>query len=117
MEQRISDRRLASLDAIVGCPRFGLLRGRIIDIGRGGLYVRAETSLVPLGARVTVTFQPGEGVCNTCLSIDGRVVHQSLHGFGVEFGPLEAHCHAALERLLPMMPPLLGTPMRELRAI
>jgi len=116
MEQRISDRRAASLDAVVGCPRFGLLRGRIVDLGMDGLYVRAETNIVPIGADVTVTFQPGEAVCNACLSIKGRVTHQSRHGFGVEFDALDPRCRAALQRMLPMMPPLQSAPASVRRA-
>ena len=69
MEQRTDDRKAVSFDAVVGCPRFGLIRGRIVDLGLGGLYIRAETSIVPIGARVSVTFQPGEDICGDCLSI------------------------------------------------
>jgi len=116
MDQRTSGRRVASLDAVVGCPRFGLLRGTIVDLGMGGLYVRAETSIVPIGADVTVTFQPGEEVCNACLSIKGRVTHQSRHGFGVEFDTLDPHCRMALERMLPMLPALQSRPASVRRA-
>lgn len=104
MEQRNRDRKAVSLDAVVGCPRFGLIRGRIVDLTHDGLYIRAETSIVPIGAEVTVTFQPDEGVCNRCLSIKGRVAHQSLHGFGICFDQLEPHCQEALDRLLSQMP-------------
>ncbi|HXK55900.1 MAG TPA: PilZ domain-containing protein [Gammaproteobacteria bacterium] len=106
MEQRNWDRKAVSLDAVVGCPRFGLIRGRIADLAHGGLYIRAETSIVPIGAEVTVTFQPNEGVCNRCLSIRGRVAHQSLHGFGISFDQLDPHCQETLDRLLPQMPPV-----------
>lgn len=108
MEQRIHGRRAAALDAVVGCPRFGLLRGRIADLGPGGLYIQAETSIVPIGAEVTVTFQPDKAIDNERVSIKGRVVHQNLHGFGVEFDELEAHCRIALQRMLPMMPAVPG---------
>ncbi|MCB1785748.1 MAG: PilZ domain-containing protein [Chromatiaceae bacterium] len=117
MEQRTHDRKAVSLDAVVGCPRFGLLRGRIVDLGIGGLYVRAETSIVPIGASVTVTFQPGNEVCGACLSVAGRVAHQSLHGFGIEFGELDATCRDALDRLLPQMPPVPMKAVPVLRAI
>ena len=117
MEQRTDDRKAVSFDAVVGCPRFGLIRGRIVDLGLGGLYIRAETSIVPIGARVSVTFQPGDDICGDCLSIQGSVAHQSLHGFGIAFDSLDADCRAALDRLLPMMPevPFRAAPV--LRAI
>jgi hypothetical protein len=117
MEQRNSDRKMVSLDAVVGCSRFGLIRGEIVDLAEGGLYVRAETSIVPIGASVTVTFQPGESICRDCLSIQGRVAHQSLQGFGIEFDGLDANCSAALGRLLPMMPAVPTGSMPVLRAV
>ena len=54
---------------------------------------------------------------NDCLTIKGRVAHQSLHGFGIEFDELEPYCRVVLERLLPTMPsvPLRAVPV--LRAI
>jgi hypothetical protein len=117
MEHRKSERKAVSLDAVIGCTRFGLIRGRIVDLGPDGLYISAQTSIVPLGAEVTVTFMPGEEICPGCLSVKGRVRHQSLEGFGVEFSSPEPRCREALERLLPTMPP---TPYRAaplLRAI
>jgi hypothetical protein len=66
---------------------------------------------------VSVTFRPGEEVGSACLSVKGRVAHQSLHGFGVEFDGLDAQCRAALDRLLPQMPPVPMRPLPVLRAI
>ena len=117
MEQRNSDRKAVSLDAVIACSRFGLIRGRIVDLGLNGLYIRAETSIVPIGAVVTVTFQPGAVTHSACLSIRGRVAHQSLHGFGVEFDDLEAHCRKALDRLLPQMPLVPARAAPVLRAV
>ena len=57
MEQRNCERKIVSLDAVVSCERFGLIRGCITDLAHGGLYIRAETSIVPIGAEVTVTFK------------------------------------------------------------
>jgi len=117
MEQRISDRKAVSLDAVIACSRFGLIRGRIVDLGLNGLYIKAETSIVPIGAVVTVTFQPGAEIGGACLSIRGRVAHQSLQGFGVAFDDLEAHCRKVLDRLLPQMPPVPTRAAPVLRAV
>ena len=92
MEQRNSERKAVSLVGVLGCSRFGLIRGQIMDLATKGLYFRAETSIVPIGAAVTVTFQPGDEICNDCVTIKGRVAHQSLHGFGIEFDDLEPDC-------------------------
>lgn len=117
MEHRNCERKTVSLDAVIGCPRFGLIRGRIVDLGLDGLYIRANTSIVPIGAEVTVTFMPGEEICPGCLSIKGRVCHQSLQGFGVGFSSPEPRCREALERLLPAMPPTPAKAMPLLRAV
>jgi len=106
MEQRRSERKTVSLDAVIACRRFGLIRGRMVDLGLDGLYIRAETSIVPIGAEVTVTFQPEDGVRGAWLDMKGRVRHQSLQGFGVEFADPEPGCLEVLRRLLPAMPPV-----------
>jgi hypothetical protein len=102
MEQTRSGRKAISLDAVIGCARFGLIRGRIIEFGLNALYIKAETSIVPIGAEVTVTFQPGDGVCSDCLSVTGRVTHQSRQGFGVELDPPGPRCREFLQRNLPV---------------
>ena len=100
MEQRSGERKAVSLDAVVACARFGLIRGRIVDLGLGGLYIEAQTSIVPIDAEVSVTFRSGDD----WLKIKGRVRHQSLQGFGIRFDAPDADCLQALQRLLPTMP-------------
>lgn len=117
MEQRRSDRKAVSLSAVLACSRFGLIRGEITDLAGSGMYFRAETSIVPIGAAVSVTFQPGSEICDTCLTITGRVAHQSLHGFGIEFGELDDTCREALTRLLPGLPPVPRRAPPVLRAV
>lgn len=117
MEQRNSDRKMVSLDAVVGCSRFGLIRGEIVDLAQGGLYIKAETSIVPIGASVTITFQPGANICSSCLSVRGRVAHQSLQGFGIAFDELDSVCSEALDRLLPQMPAVPVKAFPVLRAV
>lgn len=116
MEHRTGDRKAVSLDAVVGCPRFGLIRGRITDMCLGGLYIKAETSIVPIGAEVSVTFQPGGEVGNGCLTVMGRVAHQSLHGFGIVLDGLEAPCQEIMTRLLLSKPAVSQRAMPVLRA-
>lgn len=105
MEHRAYERRAVSAEAVVACPRFGMIRGQITDIGEGGLYVSAETSIVPIGSEVSVTFRPDCLLCDGAhISVSGRVSHQSLHGFGIAFDELEPHCREVLARYLPEMP-------------
>ena len=117
MEQRRNERKVVSLDAVITCPRFGLMRGRIIDLALGGSYVRAETSIVPIGTSVSVTFQPDSELCRDCLTVQGRVSHQSLQGFGIEFLDLDPSCQQVLERVLPGMAPVPPRAAPVLRAV
>ena len=55
MEQRAAGRQPVDLDAVVVCPRFGLLRAVIVDLAPGGARVRVETNIVPIGAEVEAT--------------------------------------------------------------
>lgn len=117
MEQRSNRRKAISLDAVIGCARFGLIRGRIVELNLDRFYIRAETSIVPIGAEVTVTFQPGDGVCNDCLCVSGRVSHQSPHGFGIELDPPDARCREFLQRHLHLVPRAPLKAVAGLRAI
>ena len=103
MIERTGNRRATSLDAVIGCPRFGMIRGTITDIGDGGLYVSAETRIVPIGSKVSVTFNPNPGQYDQPITVDGCVVHQSLQGFGIAFDDLTPVCRDALTRCLPQM--------------
>jgi hypothetical protein len=117
MEHRKTERKTVSLDAVIACQRFGLIRGRIVDLGLDGLYIRAETSIVPIGVEVTVTFKPEEEVRGGWLSMRGWVSHQSLQGFGVEFADPEPCCLEALRRILPAMPPVPAKAAPVLRVV
>ena len=117
MEQRNGERKAVSLDAVVGCARFGLIRGRIVDLGLGGLYIEAQTSIVPIGAEVSVTFRSGDAAGKEWLSVKGRVSHQSLEGFGIRFEAPGTHCIEVLQRYLPSMPPVSAKAAPVLRVI
>lgn len=117
MEHRRNGRKPISLDAVVGCARFGLIRGRIVEVGLEELYIKANSGLVPIGAEVTVTFQPGDGICSDCLSVSGRVSRQNPHGFGVALDAPDARCREFLLRHLPVVPKARLKAVPELRAL
>lgn len=104
MAERVQVRRQVEIDAVISCPRFGLLRGTITDLSEHGLYVRADTIIVPIGAEVEITFRPDCPLCDAPLTVQGMVRHQSLHGFGIEFDALAPGCHEVLSAFLPAMP-------------
>jgi hypothetical protein len=104
MTERALVRRRVNIDAVISCPRFGMLRGTITDLCEDGLYIRADTIIVPIDARVSVTFTLSETPREEALTVTGQVRHQSLHGFGIAFDGLEARCRAVLTAYLPAMP-------------
>jgi len=117
MEHRRNGRKPISLDAVVGCSRFGLIRGRIVEVGPDELYIKADASLVPVGAEVTVTFQPGDGVCSDCLSVNGHISRQNAYGFGVALDAPGPRCREFLLRHLPVVPKARLRAVPELRAL
>jgi hypothetical protein len=117
MEQRTGVRKMVSLDALIASPRFGPIEGTIVDLSRGGLYVRAETCIVPIGAEVTVTFEARVGGQIHCMALPGRVRHQSLQGCGIQFAAMDRSCAAVLDRMLPDKPPVPARAAPVLRAL
>ena len=117
MIRRAGGRRAVSLDAVIACARFGMIRGNVMDIGDGGLYVSAETRIVPIGSEVSVTFNPDPTFYDRPLTIQGQVVHQSLQGFGIMFDDLDSDCRDALDRFLPQMPEAPERARSALRAV
>jgi len=117
MVDRASARKAVALGAVVSCARFGLIRGTIVNLSEGGLYVRAETSIVPIGAPVSVTFSPGGTVDRVSITVKGTVRHQSLQGFGIAFDALEPHCRDVLEHFLPGRPVVTEYAYPALRAV
>jgi hypothetical protein len=116
MDQRGKCRKRVSLEAVLACPRFGLMKGLITDLSLGGLYFKAETAIVPIGAEVSVTFQPQQEMSSACLTLAGRVVHQSLRGFGIVFDDdMPETCRCMLGELLPELQPVAEQP-RSLRS-
>lgn len=115
MVDRRAERKVVSLDAVVSCPRFGMIRGKVVDLSESGMYVSAETSIVPIGAVVSVTFQPDCELCEGVLTVRGSVRHQSLQGFGIEFESLETHCREVLDDFLPGRPAVADYALPALR--
>lgn len=117
MDQRRGERKTVALQAVIGCPRFGLIRGEIVDMSTAGVYVKAETSIVPIGSEVTVTFQPGDEISGDCMTLSGLVRHQSLQGFGIELNELPEECFQAIGRLLIDHAPVPARAFPVLRAV
>jgi hypothetical protein len=99
MEQHDLESNPIRLDAVVACTRFGLIRGSITQIDGDGLYIEARTSIVPINAEVSVTFQPQQSLSDACVSLQGVVSHQNPRGFGITFTDVPPACRKALDSL------------------
>jgi hypothetical protein len=87
------------------------MKGLITDLSLGGLYFKAATAIVPIGAEVSVTFQPQHETSAACLTLVGRVVHQSLRGFGIVFDDdMPGTCRCVLGELLLERQPVAEQP-------
>jgi len=100
MEQHDLESNSIRLDAVVACTRFGLIRGSITQIDGEGLYIEAQTSIVPIDVEVSVTFQPQQTLSDACVSLKGVVSHQNPRGFSISFTDVPPACREALELLL-----------------
>jgi hypothetical protein len=100
MDQQKTERNSVSLDTVVTCTRFGMIRGRMKELGPDTMFIEARSSIVPIGADVSVTFQPAQLVSNACVSLKGVVMHQDDRGFGVKFVDVPPACRRALDRLM-----------------
>lgn len=103
MEQRSDVRKAVRLPAVVHSDRFTRLKGEVCDLGAGGLYICAETVIVPIGASLSVTFEvmhPRPDV----FELPGMVRHQSLHGFGIAFEDIDEDMRSRLAAFLSAMP-------------
>jgi hypothetical protein len=104
MEHRYTQRKPIALDVVVSCARIGLVRGRTVNIGCGGMYVATDAVVMPLNAAVSVAFAPSAGARVACFQVPAMVVHQGPEGFGLMFDELDPACRRALRALLAAAP-------------
>ncbi len=100
MEHRYTERKQMAINVVVSCARFGLVRGRTVDIGCGGMFVETDCIVMPLNAPVTVSFDPSGAGGLACVQVKAMVVHQRAGGFGLMFDDLEPACRELLRGLL-----------------
>lgn len=100
-----------ALDVVVVCPRVGLVRGKTVNVGTGGMFVQTTCVLMPIHEPVSVSFQPDPLRPDICCDAQGMVVHQKSQGFGLMFDDLNTETRAVIDYLL--SDPLTECPEQE----
>lgn len=100
MEHRYTDRKPMVLDVVVVCPCLGLVRGKSVNLGSGGMFVETGCVTMPINAPVQVCFQAEQASSGEKHEISGMVVHLKGQGFGMMFDELDAGSRRLLSSLL-----------------
>jgi len=100
MEHRHTDRKSMVLDVVVVCPCLGLVRGRSVNLGNGGMFVETGCVTMPINTPVRVYFQPEQAQPAENQEISGMVVHLKGQGFGMMFDEPDADGRSLLDILL-----------------
>ena len=104
MEHRYTDRKPMVLDVVIVCPRLGLVRGRTVNVGVGGMFVETGRVLMPINAPITVCFQPDPEQPEVNHQAQGMIVHQKSQGFGFMFDELTPDIRSVIDVLLAKPP-------------
>lgn len=100
MEHRHTDRKPMVLEVVVVCPRLGLVRGRSVNLGNGGMFVETGNVTMPINAPVKIYFQPDRVQSAENDKISGMIIHLKGQGFGMMFDEPDAEGRRLLDRLL-----------------
>jgi hypothetical protein len=88
MEQRNSQRSPVSLDVILNYGSLGLVHGRALDIGMGGMFVETGRIQLPVFATVEASLVLESTGLLAPMKIDTIVVRSVEKGVGLMFGEL-----------------------------
>jgi hypothetical protein len=100
MEHRYALRKPVTLDVVVTYQALGLVQGRTMNIGLGGMFIETGCVELPVNALVKASFYLRENGQDKPCSIDAMVMHSAPGRAGVMFNDLDDELHADLHRLL-----------------
>ncbi|MCF6355798.1 MAG: PilZ domain-containing protein [Candidatus Polarisedimenticolaceae bacterium] len=100
MEHRYALRKPVTLDVVVTYQALGLVHGRTMNVGLGGMYIETGRVELPVNALIKTAFFLNENGMHKPCSADAMVVHSCSCGSGLMFNDLDDELHAALQRLL-----------------
>ncbi|HEC16925.1 MAG TPA: PilZ domain-containing protein [Sedimenticola sp.] len=100
MEHRCAIRKPIALDVVISYQALGLVQGRTINIGVGGMFVETGCVELPVNALVkTSFFLEDDGLQRPC-NTSAMVVHSQDSGAGLMFNDLDDELHEVLHRLV-----------------
>ncbi|MFC1602402.1 PilZ domain-containing protein [Pseudomonadota bacterium] len=100
MEHRCALRKSITLDVVVTYQALGLVQGRTMNIGLGGMFIETGCVELPVNALVKASFYLNENGEHKPCSTDAMVMHSAPGQAGVMFSDLDDELHASLHRLL-----------------
>ena len=100
MEHRCASRKPITLDVVVTYQALGLVHGRAVNLGLGGMFIETGCVELPINALVKTSFFLNENGLQRPCSTDAMVMHSGPGGAGLMFNDLDEKLHDALQRLL-----------------
>jgi len=100
MEHRYALRKPVTLDVVVTYQALGLVQGRTMNVGLGGMFIKTGCVELPVNALVKASFYLHKNGEHKPCSIDAMVMHSAPGQAGVMFNDLDDELHADLHRLL-----------------
>lgn len=88
MEQRSSMRKQVKLDTVLDYPGLGLVTGKSLDIGLGGMYVATGRIQLPFNAVINVSLIL-DGDSSKHVQMCAAIVRCDKQGVGLKFSKLD----------------------------
>lgn len=100
MEQRGSQRCQVSLDVMLNYGSLGLVHGRVVNIGMGGMFVETGRIQLPVFASVEASLALDPDHPLASVQLDTVVVRSADRGVGLKFNELATSSRNSLQLLI-----------------
>lgn len=100
MEHRWDTRKATAVEAVVRYPALGLVRGKVRNIGLGGMYVETGAITFNVNTPVDVTVRIGKHSADGLFHMHAWVVWTGASGAGLMFRAFDDTSYAALQELV-----------------
>ncbi|PLY15685.1 MAG: hypothetical protein C0631_06055 [Sedimenticola sp.] len=100
IEHRYSLRRPIEAEVVLNFRALGLVRGKVRDLGVGGMFVDLGCVQLPLNALVEVSLLLDCRATGEAIRAEAMVVHQAGGGVGLMFRDLDPQCHMFLHDMV-----------------
>lgn len=97
MEQRKSSRQLADMDVVIDYRGLGMIRGRALNISKGGMFVETGRIRLPMHAAVDAALI-AVGSRPRALRFKAVVVQQGTEGVGLRISQMDEDAEVFLSQ-------------------